>query len=86
MLYPRYNAHYKEKKCPICQRYKGELYAQPGPLKALGYFGHYAHIQCVVDERLRQTEKPIEPSESCDRPAVDPADQPVDQPRLRPEA
>lgn len=49
---PRFNRHYKEKKCPICQKWTGSLYAQPGPLKALGYkFGHYAHIHCVVAAR-----------------------------------
>ena len=49
---PRFNRHYREKKCPICYKHTGALHAQPGPLKDLGYkFGHYAHIQCVIDAR-----------------------------------
>ena len=52
MLYPRFNAHYREKKCPLCQKHTGQLYKQPGPLKELGFpTGHYAHIQCVVAAR-----------------------------------
>ena len=74
MLHRRFNAHYKEKKCPICERHIGQLYAQPGPLRDLGYpMGHYAHIQCVVNARVRQKENPFASPESRDRPPVAPA-------------
>lgn len=55
---PRFNRHFREKKCPICQRFTGQLYAQPGPLRELGFpMGHYAHIVCVVNARAKVKEE-----------------------------
>ena len=54
MLPKRFNNHYMEKRCPICQRAGGVLSRQAGPVKDLGLTGDYAHLQCVIVARKKK--------------------------------